>query len=634
MIPSNLRVIFSRFLILLAAYFFCRLIHLTWNWPVYAEIPIQQIALAFVHGLRFDTSIILITNAPWILLWLFLPQKIRQTSAFKWLDLGSFAVLNYVALGLNLVDVEFVNFMGKRMSIELLRIQEDIQRHSLSILGTYWYLTLLSIALAALLTWIAARVSAEAQEKRSWWQSALWTFATLIFIFTGIRGGYQVKPLHPMHAYFSTRHELGLLTLNTPFNLVKSPPRGRRERARYFELDSQAVDHLKEMTGLSRAPLGLAKKWNVVIILVESFSSEYAGAGNDYPGYTPFFDSLAKEAFFFKNNFANARRSIEGLPAVLCGLPALMDEPIITSDFSNNRFDCLPKILGRAGYSTYFLHGAHNGSMHFDTFSKIAGFENFVGLDEYPKTNPADLDPHWGVLDEPMLQYAAELMDKAKRPALISVFTLSSHHPYYIPPHLRGQFKKGTLEIHESMGYADYALKKFFETAKTKPWFNETIFVITGDHIQKSDQPKYSNILGWYKVPLLIYVPGLKNSNLQKPNPDRITQHIDIVPSVLDLLGVQNPDRLLVGQSVFDQGKPGRAYNYTSHTYWYLESDGLIEMVRDSREIRPFTHKGTFEVQAGTEFNPVYVKNLQSVIHYMNQGLLGNSLYNWRKASE
>ncbi len=51
----------------------------------------------------------------------------------------------------------------------------------------------------------------------------------------------------------------------------------------------------------------------------------------------------------------------------------MMAEPIITSDFSNNRLDCLPKILGKKGYETFFLHGAHNGSMHFDTFSRIAG---------------------------------------------------------------------------------------------------------------------------------------------------------------------------------------------------------------------------------------------------------------------
>src|SRR5262249_22600502 len=149
---------------------------------------------------------------------------------------------------------------------------------------------------------------------------------------------------------------------------------------------------------------------------------------------------------------------------------------VITSEFANNRYQCLPSILSGRGYSTYFLHGAHNGSMHFDTFSKIAGFETFVGLSEYPKGDPNDFDPYWGVLDEPILQYAIKVLDSAPKPAVMTVFTLSSHHPYYIPPQHKDRFPKGTLDIHESIGYADYSIQKFFETAKTRPWFNDTIF--------------------------------------------------------------------------------------------------------------------------------------------------------------
>ena len=343
-----------------------------------------------------------------------------------------------------------------------------------------------------------------------------------------------------MHAYFTTQHELGLLALNTPFNVIKSRPTKIIERQRFFGTDREPIVHLRDMTKLSRAPLALANEFNVVIILVESLSTEYVGAANPFKGYTPVLDGLAKESFFYKYNFANARRSIEGLPAVICGLPAIMSEPIITSDFSNNRFECLPNILGHRGYSTYFLHGAHNGSMHFDTFSRIAGFENFIGLNEYPKENPGDLDEYWGVLDEPMLQHAIRIMDEAPKPALVGVFTLSSHHPYFIPPQHRGKFPKGPLEIHESMGYTDYAIGEFFKSARTKPWFNQTIFVITGDHTQKFHHKEYGNLLGYYRVPLFIYAPGLKGLEF-KFDPNRITQHIDVVPSLLDLLGVSLP---------------------------------------------------------------------------------------------
>jgi phosphoglycerol transferase MdoB-like AlkP superfamily enzyme len=296
--------------------------------------------------------------------------------------------------------------------------------------------------------------------------------------------------------------------------------------------------------------------------------------------------------------------------------------------------DCMPKMLAQHGYSTYFLHGAHNGSMHFDSFSKLAGFENFVGLNEYPKGNPDDFDEYWGVLDEPMLQYAVKTIDEAPKPVMLGVFTLSSHHPYYIPPKYRGKFPKGTLEIHESIGYTDYSLEQFFKTAASKPWFKNTIFVLTADHTQKSDHPEiYVDKVGYYRVPLLFYIPGLDMEKLGVAK-NRITQQIDVFPSVMDLLGITLPERLLVGQSVFDGAKPGRAYNYTSSSYWILEPGLMTEMVRPKGQ-NNYTHVDTFQRKEAPLDDPRFIEpllNLKAVVHYMNEGLIGNSLYRWKES--
>lgn len=615
----------------MVAYTLCRVFFLIWNWHMYRPIPASEWSWAFLFGLRFDIAGILLMNSPLLLLWM-LPWKIRSQSWFAKIDLGLFAVLNFIGLGFNFIDTEFVKFVGKRLSIELLHIGEDVERHSLSILWTYWYLLLALVLTVATLTWLASRTS-DSDDRWPLWKEGLARFVFIGLVVTGVRGGYQFKPLHPMHAYYGTRQELGLLTLNSPFNFIKSRAISNVDTTRYFDRDSEAVDILRNMTGLSRPPLGIAKGWNVFVIIVESFASEYTGAANSYKGYTPFFDSLAKEAIYFKSSFANARRSIEGLPAVTCGLPAMMEEPIITSDFANDRFNCLPRVLTGAGYSTYFLHGAYNGSMHFDTFSHIAGFANFVGRNEYPKTNPEDLDPYWGVLDEPMLQYAAKMMDEAKKPTFFTIFTLSSHHPYFIPAKYKGKFPKGTLEIHESIGYADYALQRFFETAKTKDWFDHTIFVITADHTQISDHPEYAGILGPYRVPILFYVPGLKDK-APHPSKDRIVQQIDIMPSILDLLGVTVPNRLLVGQSVFDEKKPGHAFSTTSGTYWIADPKYVVNYWRGSDKWEVFTHENTWNLKpvADPHAGDDLVKKVKAVAHYVNQGLLMNSLYNWQAA--
>ncbi len=155
--------------------------------------------------------------------------------------------------------------------------------------------------------------------------------------------------------------------------------------------------------------------------------------------------------------------------------------------------------------------------------------------------------------------------------------------------------------------------------------------MITADHTQKSDQAKYQNLIGPWRVPLLIYAPGLKGV---ETSASRITQHVDIVPSVLDLLGVEWPERPLLGQSVFDLKKPGRAYNYTYYSYWIIDPDTFVDFGRESYPTKAFVHKGTYEIN---EIKPEgeavdrALLDLKATVHYLNEGLIKNSLHSWRE---
>jgi len=617
----------GRVLLLLLAYFFCRIFFLIWNWDLFSMVSRQDLLWSFVWGLRFDLAAIMMTNSPIFLLAL-LPVKWWQGRWLPRVDGALFAVCNFIAIGLNVLDTEFFKFIGKRSSQDFLRIGGDIERHSLSILATYWTFLTVLILSTALLTWLRPRYSL-----RSYKYPVLGRLALVALIVLVARGGFGVKPLHPMDAHFTAEQNVGILTSNSPFNMLKSRPSQGFAATRFFAEDREPIRRLIEMTELSRPPLAIAKNWNVVVLILESFGAEYTGIANSYKGYTPFFDELAKDphSYYFDLSFANARRSIEGLPAILCGLPSIMTEPIITSDFSNNRLDCLPRTLGARGYETHFLHGAHNGSMRFDSFSRIAGFQNFVGLNEYPKDNPADLDPYWGVLDEPMLQYAIRVMDKAKAPFFTSVFTLSSHHPYYIPPQYKGRFPKGTLEIHESIGYADHSLRRFFEEARKRPWFNNTLFVVTADHTQKAETKEYFTLISGYRVPILLYMPGLAK-RLPEMDANRIVQHIDIAPTIYDLLGFTPENRLLVGQSMFDKGREGRAYNYAGYWYFYLDPRVMIHLGPKAMKTLAPTSRETTEITIDATHVTPAVDNLKAVIQYLNTGLTRNVLYNWRES--
>ena len=263
-----------------------------------------------------------------------------------------------------------------------------------------------------------------------------------------------------------------------------------------------------------------------------------------------------------------------------------MRDAFITSQYQSNKIDCLPKYLKQRDYKTYFYHGAQNGTMYFDSFAKRVGIDQYFGLNEYPEKS--DFDGTWGVYDEPYLQYVAKHLSQQSSPFFALVFTLSSHHPYKVPDKYSGKFPKGTLEIHESVGYADYALRQFFEAAKHEPWYENTLFVITADHTQKTDRPKYADDFGRYRVPLLFYDPNDSQEEfLTELNTDQVVQHVDLTPTLMDILNIDPKGNPPFGRSLFDNDSEPEVYNGNDEYYWWQDGKHLIE-VRGGHDVRKY----------------------------------------------
>ena len=121
---------------------------------------------------------------------------------------------------------------------------------------------------------------------------------------------------------------------------------------------------------------------------------------------------------------------------------------------------------------------------------------------------------------------------------MTAVFTASSHHPFKVPEQYKGVFPKGTKPIHQTIGYADYSLRRFFETASQQPWFKRTLLVITGDHTNELSRPEYTNAKGLYEVPIAFYHP---NSTYFRGHRDEVISQTDIMPSVLSYVDFDEP---------------------------------------------------------------------------------------------
>jgi phosphoglycerol transferase MdoB-like AlkP superfamily enzyme len=216
--------------------------------------------------------------------------------------------------------------------------------------------------------------------------------------------------------------------------------------------------------------------------------------------------------------------------------------------------------------------------MGFLGFGNILGFKHYFGKTEY--NNDADFDGMWAIWDEPFLQYFAKNVGK-KQPFMTTVFTASSHHPFKIPEKYNGKFKKGKIEMHEPMQYTDYAIKKYFETAKKEPWFNNTIFVFTGDHTNQIYYPEYEKPMNRFAVPLIFYSPN-PAYQLKGMNPE-VAQQIDIYPTLADLIGYDKKIRSWGRSLVSDKKYPGIIVNSDGSSEQFIIGNYIYRF--DGKEI-------------------------------------------------
>ena len=618
----------------MAVYTLLRLGFYSLNLVTFRGIGAGAVAGAFVHGLRFDVAALLWLNLLLVVLSLLVPVESRRGQ--QWLR-GLFVLLNLPGFLLNIIDWEYFKFIGRRLSNEWSTIGQDIVRQAGQIGLQYWYLAIPLAGLVYLL-WRLCPMSTPAElaapaGRWRWVQRSVEFLLVVGLVVLGLRGGWQLKPLRTGIAFEQQPAVLGHLALNSTFTVLKSFDEVQIDRVSYFPSTTALRPALHAAPLPARADVPTAPD-NVVVLLMESFGSEYTGVENDGQGsFTPFFDSLAVApgARLMRENYANGRRSIEALPAVLSGLPSLIDEPFITSSFQTAELHGLGEILGRHGYNTAMYHAGANGTMGFDMFAGIAGMQHYYGLNEYPGgANSPDYDGHWGIFDEPYLQYFNRQLTATRQPFMATIFTLSSHEPFSLPAKYQGKFPVGTQPIHPTIAYADMALRKFFAAARREPWFAHTLFVLTADHTSQSDRTGYQNSLGVHKTPLLFFRAG---QPLPAANPHRITEQVDVPASVLDALGLarEQPALLPFGSSVFDTASPGRAIFRDGDSYYLVHSDFVVELT-NKNEVRLYPYQTHFiPNEPVVNPDPALVKKygdeLRACVQFYVNGLLDNRLY-------
>ena len=487
----------------------------------------------FIYAIPFDLSTIALYSLPHLFFYL-LPINKSLQAVKETLSSFLFYVTVTIIVLLNMWDVAYFQFSQRLTTFDTFSFLVKSPDKGLInyFLLDFWWISLTSILLITSLIMLDLRLA----KKRSKqyvpikYQLLYFGIGSLLFFSIG-RWSFGPKPLGVLDANKYTSAENVPFILNTAFVTLKTIQSEKLPTSSLISLEASKkyFNPIKEISSSSKKE----NKKNVVIIILESFGDKMIHQTINGIKITPFTDSLLSQSCYYENGIANGKQSIEALPSIFASMPHLMNTPYILSSFCNNKLNALPSILKSHGYSTAFFHGAKNGSMRFDSFSKKLGFDRYYGKDEYPNKNHDN--GFWGISDGYFNPWTIQQISKIKQPFFVSLFTISSHHPYQIPKTYNMKISAALSKEQLSFHYADESLRDFFSKAQKEPWYKNTVFVICADHIPQQLDKTSKTIFDKFHIPIAFFTPD-KSIPIEKKS--SYFQQIDIEPYILNYLAI------------------------------------------------------------------------------------------------
>lgn len=574
-VKSHLAYMLLCGLALMTMYSLLRAGLLAYNREMIGDTPALTFLEAFFNGLRFDLRLTVYLLIP-LMLALFSARAMAARGFFRfWLTL-----VGSITLFFGLMEMDFYREFHQRLNgLVFQYVEEDLG----TVLSMLWYgFPVARYLLAwAVVTWLLSlvfkgidrltrpRVDAEREQGAprpiaGWPVRAGVFLLVLVVAVIAARGTLrQGPPLRWGDAYTTDSNFANQLGLNGTLTLIragKARLSAHRDNVWKATLpDDEARQTVRDMLLTSHDTLvdgdiaAVRREFNppadntlpirnVVVILMESFAGHSVGALGSDAKITPYFDELSKQGLLFDHFFSAGTHTHQGMFATMACFPNLPGfEYLMRTPEGSHKLSGLPQLLstGRNFNDVY----VYNGNFAWDNqsgFFSNQGMTNFVGREDF--VDPVFSDPTWGVSDQDMFDRGAqELKSRAGgKPFYALLQSLSNHTPYALPENLPVErvTGHGTLDEHlTAMRYSDWALGQFFEKVRKEPYYNETLFVIVGDHGFGNNRQLTEMDLGRFNVPLLLIGPGIQEKFGKRSS--IVGTQMDVVPTIMGRLGGQ-----------------------------------------------------------------------------------------------
>nr|WP_173918310.1 LTA synthase family protein [Halobacillus sp. Marseille-Q1614] len=328
-----------------------------------------------------------------------------------------------------------------------------------------------------------------------------------------------------------------------------------------------AINYLNEKkTEPSKEMNGVAEGKNVILLSIESSQTFVVDNTVNGEEITPYFNDLKEEGAYFSNFYHQVKQGRTSdsefiLDNSLYGL----NRGAAFFTHAGNEYEATPEVLGENGYFSSTMHANDKSFWNRDVMYDSLGYDEYFSKEDYDVTE--DKSYGWGYLDEYFFADSLEKMEEMEQPFYNKMITLTNHHPFTLPEDKKfieeGETSSGTLNRYfQTMRYQDEALKQFVEEFKKSDLYDDTILVIYGDHFGISEN--HQEAMGEYldkeindyeqfqlqRVPLLILGEGIEGQEH-----DTVGGQIDLRPTLMNLLGVEDTNPITFGQDLFSEDR-------------------------------------------------------------------------------
>lgn len=529
---------------------------------------------ALRRGFQFDLSVVSTILVPPLILLSVLGLFNKLNKIIIYIINSYFILVYTICLGLTAANIPYFKYFYRHINISILNWADYGQETSNMIFedSTNWFyigVFILSVILFASLVIIYGRlilkIKKHSLSKRDYIiciPILLFSYVVCFFCIKGHirKGGF----LHPYDAYFCHNTVFNQLAINPIFYFYKSTTLDTTNATTFVEEDVVRSVVKKEL-GFNLDDYNLIKSHkkevndtlispNIIIILVESLSHEYLQIERNGKSITPFLNELKQKSYYFDNFYSQGTHTNQGIVSSLYSFPAIFDKHLlklididkisknilfITQDEFQQKgidppiYQGLPQNLKEYDYKNFFFLTHHSRFDNIGTFLQSNGFDTVFSEENYPQN---EIVNGWGISDSFLFKYALGQFNDYKlssnNPFLGVILTISNHPPIYYPKDFESVSPN---DDERAIAYNDKCIQEFIDQASKETWFDNTIFLILGDHGKIIGKNPFDMPLSLNHIPLIMYSP------LFKDNPKKISQptgQIDIYPTVMKLMGL------------------------------------------------------------------------------------------------